>query len=147
MNTGARPDRISIVVYDGRFERVHYALAMAAAAAAIGIPATLFFTMQATAALAAPASDGVPAWRGMPVERGDGNGGIRDDAYRASGVATFEELLGSCIEMGVKFMVCEMGLRAAGLEGTRLRDDVPLEPGGLVTFLADASGTGALLLI
>ena len=63
------------------------------------------------------------------------------------GVATFEELLSSCAQLGVRFMVCEMGLRAMGLEGEPLRDDIPLEEGGLVTFLSDASKDGAVIFI
>jgi len=40
-----------------------------------------------------------------------------------------------------------MGLRAVGLEGATLRADVPVQPGGLVTFLEDARGDGAALFI
>ena len=58
-----------------------------------------------------------------------------------------ETLLSACVEMDVAFMVCEMGLRARGLEAMPLRDDVPVRPGGLVTFLNDASKDGAILFI
>ncbi|PPR14199.1 MAG: hypothetical protein CFH37_01691, partial [Alphaproteobacteria bacterium MarineAlpha9_Bin7] len=47
----------------------------------------------------------------------------------------------------VKFLVCEMGLRAAGFSVDMLRDDVPVEQGGLVTFLADADANGNMLFI
>jgi hypothetical protein len=40
-----------------------------------------------------------------------------------------------------------MGLRAIGLEGRALRDDVAIETGGLVSFLNDASPGGATLFI
>ena len=46
--------RLSIVVHSGAFDRVHYALMMAAAAAAVDRPVTLFFTMGATQALRRP---------------------------------------------------------------------------------------------
>jgi peroxiredoxin family protein len=49
--------------------------------------------------------------------------------------------------MEVRFLVCEMGLRAMDLERQALRDDVPVEAGGVVTFLNDASGDGAMLFI
>ena len=45
-----REDRLqslSIVVYDGHFDKIHYALAMASSAAAIDTNVTLFFTMDA----------------------------------------------------------------------------------------------------
>ena len=44
-------------------------------------------------------------------------------------------------------IVCELGLRAEGMEGEPLRDDIPLQQGGVVTFLNDASKDGVLLLI
>jgi peroxiredoxin family protein len=141
------PDKLSIIVYAGHFDKVHYALVMAAAAAAIGRPVTLFFTMGACNALKAPGADGEPAWRQMPLSEEKGLGGKKDDSFAKMGVATFEELLSSCAQLGVRFMVCEMGLRAMGLEGKPLRDDIPLEEGGLVTFLSDASKDGAVIFI
>jgi predicted peroxiredoxin len=107
--------------------------------------------MGACRALKKAGPGGEPAWRAMPLSEGESrgcaNGGEKDDAYAEINVATFEELLQSCVQMGVKFMVCEMGLRAEGMEGEALRDDIPLQQGGVVTFLNDASKDGALLLI
>lgn len=145
------PDKLSIVVYSGHFDKVHYALVMAAAAAAIGRSVTLFFTMGACHALKRADKGAEPAWRQLPLSEGGGpgnnKGGDKDDSFADMGVATFEELLASCAQLGVRFMVCEMGLRAIGLEGEPLRDDIPLEEGGLVTFLNDASKDGAVIFI
>jgi len=49
--------------------------------------------------------------------------------------------------MGVRFMACEMGLRALGLEAGDLRDDVAIETVGAVTFLNDASRHGTVLFV
>lgn len=146
------PDKLSLIVFSGTYDKVHYALATAAAAAAIDKPVTLFFTMDACRALG---SD--QGWRELPTEAAvtptaDGPSDAetateRDAAYAARGVAAFEVLLTSCAELGVRFMVCEMGLRARGLEGVTFRDDVTLEEGGLVTFLSDASKDGVMLFI
>ena len=62
-NGDITPDKLSIIVYDGHFDKVHYALVLAAAASAVGRPVTLFFTMGACRALMKPANDGQPAWR------------------------------------------------------------------------------------
>ncbi|MGF1639513.1 MAG: hypothetical protein ACFCUO_01040 [Rhodospirillales bacterium] len=147
-----RPDRLSLIVYSGTFERVHYALVLAAAAAAVGTPATLFFTMDGCRALLRAGEDGSPSWRRLPAGEGeDGErghpGGVVDDRYRARGVAGFDELITACAELGVRFLVCEMGLRAKGLTGADLRADLPLEETGVVTLLADASANGAMLLV
>ncbi|HEX9568129.1 MAG TPA: DsrE/DsrF/DrsH-like family protein [Rhodospirillales bacterium] len=151
MAAATPPDKLSVIVYSGAYDRVHYALVLAAAAAAIGRPVTLFFTMGACKALGRAGADGKPAWRKLPLSEGPGankgTGGKRDDGYAKAGVATFEELLASCVQFGVKFMVCEMGLRAMGLEGKPLRDDVPVVEGGVVSFLNDASKDGAVIFI
>ena len=140
-----RPQKLSLIVYSGAFDKVHYALAMASAAAAVNIPATLFFTMQAIYALKKDAG-GVPGWHGLPG--GDGREAALIDAeFAQAGVATFAELLGACRDLGVTFMVCEMGLRAVGLSAADLRDDIDYVEGGLVTFYQDTRNGGSMVFI
>jgi len=146
-DSGDTITKLSVVVYEGRFDRVHYALAMAAAAAAIGRPVTLFFTMEACRALAAPDTDGRPGWATLPVADGDGDAISLDANYSAKGIGAFEQLLEACVAFGVTVMVCEMGLRARGLESMALRTDVPVTSGGIVTFLNDAEADGAVVFI
>lgn len=142
----ARPDKLSLVLFSGAFDKVHYALAMAAAALAVNTPVTLFFTMGAARALLAEDASG-PGWRTLhPTEDGL-NALTADAALIAKGLGGFEELLSACTLLGAEVMVCEMGLRALGLEFSQLRPDVVVTPGGLVTFLGDASKTGAMLFI
>ena len=141
-----RPDKLSVVVFSGDYRKVHYALAAAAAAAAIDMPATLFFTMGACRALLAPDDQGRPGWHALAVE-GAGDAAALDADLRARGVAGFEELVESCAALGVRVLACEMGLRAMALEDSALRDDLAIEVGGLVTFLTDASPGGAMLFV
>lgn len=142
----ASPDKLSIIVYSGDYGRVHYALAMASAAAAINRPVTLFFTMGAIRALTKPVKGG---WGALSVtdDTGHGTGAAQDAAMAEKGLATFEELLAACVTFKVTIMVCEMGLRAVDLAMADLRSDVPYQEGGIVSFLADASATGATLFI
>ncbi len=56
-------------------------------------------------------------------------------------------MLHSCVALGATIMVCEMGMRAMDMAAADLRGDVPVAPGGLVTFLADASRTGATMFV
>ena len=142
-----RPQKLSIVVFSGDFDKVHYALVMASAAAAIDVPVTLFFTMGASKALLASPEN---AWRDLPGGEiaGPGEtGGDVDNKFKVRTVATFEELLQACVSLKVKFMICDMGLRAMDLEGAALRDDVPVETGGMVTFLNDARANGQMVFI
>ncbi len=140
------PDKLSIVVFSGDFDRIHYALVMAAAAIASNTPVTLFFTMWAGRALEKPLSDGSPAWTRLKCSDGRTSRRV-NDSFKAQGVGSFEELLEACVALGVTFMVCEMGLKALGMDPDGLRPDVPVAKGGVVTFLADASKSGGMLFI
>lgn len=135
------PSKLSIVVFSGDFDKVHYALVMASAAVASNTPVTLFFTMWAGRALEID-----QGWRRMKCADGS-TAEAMDARFKAKNVADFETLLEACVALDVTFMVCEMGLKALGMDADALRPDIPIEKGGVVTFLADASKDGAMLFI
>ena len=124
------PDKLSLIVHSSDFERVHYSLVMASAALATGKPVTLFFTMEGIRALTLNFVD---------IDQ--------EAALKQKKLATFEELLTACAEMGASFMVCEMGLRATHVERDQLRPDIEINEGSIVSFIADASSSGAMLYI
>ena len=125
---------LALIVQSGGYDRVHYALVLAAGAAAIGRPAILFFTGRALRALL---PDG---WRTLDAAD-DGTGPAERDAVLAArGVADFETLLAACRDLDVRMIACEMGLRAEGLEGAALRPDLTVERAGVVTLLTEAGG-------
>jgi peroxiredoxin family protein len=114
---------LSIIVRQGDYESAHYALALASAALATNKPAVLFFTM-----------GGIRALLGPPAALRDWG---RDALNRERGVGDFETLLQACIELGARFIVCEMGLRSLGIERSQLRADVPVTVAGIVTLLEE----------
>jgi peroxiredoxin family protein len=114
---------LALIVRSGDYESAHYALAMASAALAVNQPAVLFFTMGGLRALMTP-----------PATLDDWG---RDAIYRERGVGDFETLLSACIELGCRFIVCEMGLRALGIDRAQLRSDVPFVVAGIVTLLEE----------
>jgi len=122
---------VSIIVRSDRYEDVHYALAMASAAVAVNQPAVLFFTM-----------GGLRALLGPPPPLEDWG---RDALNRERGVGDFETLLQACIELGARFIVCEMGLRSLAIPREQLRSDVPFTVAGIVTLLEETK-TGMHLL-
>jgi peroxiredoxin family protein len=139
-------DRLSLLVFSGDFERVHYALVLASAAAAIGKPATLFFAGPALAALRRDDGEGRPGWHRL-AGTGDRTASTLDAAFDKAGIATFEALLEACAELGVRVIACEMALKAAGLTAADLRPNLKIEIAGAVTLLAEASPLGALVSI
>lgn len=136
------PKKLSLVIFSGSFEKVHYALVMASAALATGREVTLFFTMDASRALLAPSG-----WRHLRTEAEGATATSIDLSFSTRGIGSFEELLSACASLGAKFMVCEMGLRALGLENDATRDELSIETGGVVTFLNDAKQNGEMLFI
>jgi peroxiredoxin family protein len=134
-------ERLCIVLLSGSFERVHYALCMASAAAALERPVTLFVTLEGLRALVAGDAGGRPGWMDLPgvahpAAPTAADGAALDARNRARGVAGLEDLLQICTDLSVEFMVCDMGLRTLGLTRAALRSDLELAPGGLATLLA-----------
>lgn len=142
-----RPAKLSIVVFSGQFDKVHYALVMASAAAATDTPVTLFFTMEAVRNILRPGADGMESWATQNTTMCIETGADMNAGFIERGVADFETLLSACVDLGVRFMVCEMGLKALDLDRADIRDDLPMELGGVVTFLNDASKDGAVIFV
>lgn len=132
-----KPPHLSILVMDGSYDRVHYALVVASAGAAIGRPATLLFTGKALYALCRQAPGGGAGWHGLATSGGT-TAAETDQILHARGVADFETLLSACAELGVRFLACETGLRANDLTPSQLREDITIELAGVVSFLNDA---------
>ncbi len=126
---------LSIVVFDGAFSRVHYALVLASAAAASNRDVTLFFTGRALFALTRA------GWRSL-----DGEPEAHNAHAQACGTATFDELMAACRDLGVRFMACEMGLRVAGLEAEALTE-AEAKVTGVVTFLNGTPADAQMLFI
>ena len=114
---------VSVILRAGDYESAHYALALAAAALAVNKPAVLFFTMS-----------GIRALQGRPPALENWQ---RDAENRERGVGDYETLLEACVELGGRFIVCEMGLRSLDIDAASLRDDVPFTVAGIVTLLEE----------
>jgi predicted peroxiredoxin len=120
---------LGLLLRTGGHEAAHYALVLAAGAAAVGRPVVLFATNGGLALFR----------RGTP---------LRDDAREAHlaarGVAGIGVLWDAVQELGVRFVACEAGLRTEDLDPSELVEGV--EVAGVVTFL-EAVGTGNMLAL
>lgn len=121
---------LAAIVQSGGYDKVHYALALASAAAATGRPVTLFFTGRALPALL----DG-HGWKLLDFSDDCTSPEARDATLARRGVATFPELLEACAELGVRFLACEMGWRALSLRDPITNPTLKVETTGLVTLL------------
>jgi len=121
---------LGILLLSGSHDRAHYTFVLASGAAALGRTVVLFATNAGCHGLFAD-------WSGL-------TDAARDERVRASGVAGLDELREACRELGVRMIACEAGLRAEGLDATRLLAGV--EVAGVATFLATV-GAGQIIAI
>ena len=121
---------LGILLLSGAHDRAHYAFVLASGAAALGRKVVLFATNTGCHAL-------FTDWSGL-------TDAARDERVRGAGVAGLDELREASVEMGVRLIACEAGLRAEGLVAAGLMAGV--EVAGVATFL-EAAGAGQLVAI
>ena len=119
------PRGISLVIGAADHARLHAALTLACAAAALGRPVRMFLHGEAVAALA-PSRH----WAG-------------DAALAASAMPTLGDLLASALDLEISIMACQSGLHLCGIAAASLPDGT--ETGGMVAFLAGAADDELLL--
>ena len=122
------PEPIGILLLSGSHDRAHYAFVLATSAAALGRNVVLFATNGGCHALR-------PDWRALADA-------ARDDRLQARGVAGLETLRVAAVELGVRLIACEAGLRAETLNPADLLPTV--EVAGVATFL-EAVGQGQII--
>ena len=103
--------------------RLHAALSLAAAWAALDRPARIFLQADAV---------------GLVRE-----GAAADKSHEEAGLPTLRELIGECLALGVTIAACQSGLALAGMTKADLPEGV--ETGGLVGFLASQADEQLLL--
>ncbi len=108
------------MLLSGSHDRAHYAFVVASGAAALGWSVILFATNQGCAALCRD-------WSGL-ADSG------RDERIQAAGVAGLDTLREACLDLDVRMIACEAGLRAEALDSGRLLPNV--EVAGVATFLS-----------
>jgi peroxiredoxin family protein len=120
---------LGILLLSGDHDRAHYALVVAAGAAALGREVTLFATNAGCRLfLAAP-----------PLIAEE-----REAALAARGVAGIATLLAAAEELGIRRIACEAGLRAEDIPAASLAPGI--EVAGVATFLA-AVGDGQIVTL
>jgi uncharacterized protein len=121
---------LGVLLLSGSHDRAHYAFVVASGAAALGRTVVLFATNRGCTALCRD-------WSGL-------SDADRDARIRLSGVAGLDTLRDACLEMDVRMIACEAGLRAESLDASLLLPRV--EVAGIATFLA-AVGAGQIITI
>jgi uncharacterized protein len=121
-------DPLGILLLAGTHDRAHYAFVLAAGAAALGRRVVVVATNAGCRAL-------LSDWSGL-------EDAARDARIAANCVAGFATLRDASIEMGVRLIACEAGLRAEAIDPAGLLRQV--EIAGVATFL-EAVGAGTVI--
>lgn len=121
---------LGILLLSGAHDRAHYAFVLAAGAAALGRTVVLFATNEGCRAL-------LREWRTLADSE-------RDALVQSRGVAGFAELRAAALELGVRLIACEAGLRASAIESAALLAEA--EVAGVATFLG-AIGGGQIITL
>ena len=121
---------LGVLLLSGSHDRAHYAFVVAAGAAALGRSVVVFATNRGCLALCRD-------WSGL-------DDAARDARIRGRGVAGLDVLRDACVEMDVRLIACEAGLRAEALDSAMLLPQV--EVAGIATFLS-AVGGGRIVTI
>ncbi len=121
---------LGVLLLSGAHDRAHYAFVVASGAAALGRKVVLFATNRGCVALCRD-------WSALSDPD-------RDACIQARNVAGLDTLREACLEMDVRMIACEAGLRAEALDPSLLLDTV--EVAGIATFLS-AIGAGQIITI
>ncbi len=117
-------DGFGVLLLSGTHDRAHYAFVIATGAAALGRDVTVFATNAGCRALLAD-------WGTL-----DGAG--RDALVQSRGVAGLDTLREAAVDLGIRLIACEAGLRAEALDTALLLPGVTVA--GVATFLSAVRG-------
>lgn len=121
---------LGVLLLSGSYDRAHYAFVVVSAAAALGREVLLFATNRGCTALCRD-------WSGL-------SDAGRDLSIQAEGIAGLDTLRDACLEMDVRLIACEAGLRGEAIDASLLLPQV--EIAGIATFLS-AIGAGQFITI
>ncbi|HET6183806.1 MAG TPA: DsrE family protein [Acetobacteraceae bacterium] len=122
---------LGVLLISGGHARAHYAFVLATSAAALGRKVVFFATNDGVHALRAELSS-VPGMQEGEALR------------RMVGVGTLNELRAAAAELGIRRIVCEAGMRVAGVDHSMLTAGA--EVAGVATFLAEV-GEGQIVTL
>ena len=153
-------NKVAIIASRGTLDMAYPPLILASAAAAMGMDVEIFFTFYGlniskkggpkklkVAPIANPAMPvPMPNILGMlPGMTPMATWMMRSRYFAKHNVATIQELLDQCKELGVKFIACQMTMDVMGIKREDLIDEA--EVGGAATFLNFASEAHTTLFI
>jgi peroxiredoxin family protein len=155
VQSSGQQDKLSLIVFSGSLDRLIAAFVLATGAAAMGMQVSMFFTFWATAALRKDIAhvkktllERMFGWmlpkgvKKLPLSQMNMAGGgpmmIRH-IMKKNGVASVEEMIEICAELGVELNVCTMSMDLLGMKPEELIDYPNRNFCGVAKFLETAA--------
>ncbi len=131
---------MTIVMHADDLDKSMAAFILAAGAAAKGMDVTMFFTFWGLMAMKKGGADKVKLSKFRIFT------GMMKKVMKKNNVATLDELIKDCGEMGVRMVACEMTMELMNTPRESLRSEIT-EVGGVGTYLDAASESNITLFI
>lgn len=142
---GSRPEKVTIVVHSGDFDKIYSAFIIGNGALAMGMEASLFFTFWGLLRLKKDAGlDSGPLSKMHML--GLGKWMIKRRMRRAN-VRSLEALAQDFVELGGKIMACDMTMDIMGVKQEDLRTDLIGEYCAVGTYVQEARASTFTLFI
>lgn len=137
-NSENETDKVAIVVSEGSYDKAMASVFLGSTAAGLGMEVHLFFTFFGLDLLKKKKR---PKLKGLfrPFT------GMFEKKMKGIGVDSFQAMMDTCSDLGVKFYACSTSMEAMGLPREALRDDVEIL--GASKFLDIAAGSSVQLFI
>jgi len=143
-NEPARPEKITIIVHSGDFDKIYSAFIIGNGALAMGMEASMYFTFWGLSRLKKGALDSGPLSKMHML--GLGKWMVKRRMKKAN-VVSLERLAQDYKELGGKIFACDMTMDIMGITKEQLRTDLIEEYCAVGTYINEARGSTVTLFI
>jgi peroxiredoxin family protein len=140
----ARPEKITIIVHSGDFDKIYSAFIIGNGALAMGMEASMYFTFWGLSRLKKGALDSGPLSKMHML--GLGKWMVKRRMKKAN-VVSLERMAQDYKELGGKIFACDMTMDIMGITKEQLRTDLIEEYCAVGTYINEARGSTVTLFI
>ena len=143
-NEPARPEKITIIVHSGDFDKIYSAFIIGNGALAMGMEASMYFTFWGLSRLKKGALDSGPLSKMHML--GLGKWMVKRRMKKAN-VVSLERLAQDYKELGGKIFACDMTMDIMGIKAADLEQDLIEEYCAVGTYIREARESSVTLFI
>mgnify|MGYP006286525741 CR=1 FL=1 len=138
------PDKATIIVHSGEFDKVYSALIIGNGALSMGMDVSMYFTFWGLERLKKNELDKGPLSRMNLFGLGKW---LIKRKMKKSNVRKLDDMLNDFVELGGKILACDMTMEIMGISKEELRDEVITEYCAVGTYVKEAKESDVTLFI